>query len=459
MNAVGWKGWKRSSDRGKIKPQSGVGRGGQVKPSLFSDASRPCPYVVRDPQRMGRSIAVTVGDYSGCVWDLERGRLLRRLGDLGTAFTCLTVTPSGEHLMTGSLDGVITLWNAKTLKSQTQLQTKTGITSLALTPDGKRILAGSLDGTITLWDLETGQTQTFKEHSNQVRTIAISPDGKQAIVGYTNWSAILWDLETRRRIHTLKPHGLMLTASFSPEGRWAASFTKDRIVIWDLKAGQRVQVVEYRDLYRLCPVKAYPLPRAIAAVSHDGKYVITISTNWNGRLWKIKINREIHVVKRPWTLRDNHSTFFHEKISSIAVSQNEKQMMAGLLNGEAILWDLETGRRLHTLRGHSGSIFSILLLHGGEFAVTAAKDRTLCLWNIKTGKLDAKIKGQGHTDWVKVTALSQDGRQAITGSQDNTAIVWDLEHGRHIHTLKGHTNWVFDAAVSSNRMLRRNEAQ
>src|SRR6267378_1697431 len=62
------------------------------------------------------------------------------------------------------------------------------VTSVAFSPDGKHIISGSSDKTIQMWDAETGKAvgAPFKGHTGQVNSVAFSPDGKHIISGCRN---------------------------------------------------------------------------------------------------------------------------------------------------------------------------------------------------------------------------------------------------------------------------------
>src|SRR5262249_35092453 len=48
----------------------------------------------------------------------------------------------------------------------------------------------------------------------------------------------------------------------------------------------------------------------------------------------------------------------------------------------------------------------------------------------------------GHTESVHRIAFSPDGRRALSAAKDNTIRLWDVATGKEIRRLEGHTNWV-----------------
>ncbi len=77
------------------------------------------------------------------------------------------------------------------------------------------------------------------------------------------------------------------------------------------------------------------------------------------------------------------------------------------------------------------------VLADGRRAVSGSWDGTLRLWDLETGKSLRTL--EGHTDWVSAVAVLADGRRALSGSEDGTLRLWDLETGESLRTLEGHT--------------------
>jgi WD40 repeat protein len=73
-------------------------------------------------------------------------------------------------------------------------------------------------------------------------------------------------------------------------------------------------------------------------------------------------------------------------------------------------------------------------------------DRTVKVWELESGRLLRSL--EGHTDWVRAVAVSPDGRFIVSGSDDRTVKVWELESGRLLRSLEGHTGRVRAVAVS-----------
>ena len=77
-----------------------------------------------------------------------------------------------------------------------------------------------------------------------------------------------------------------------------------------------------------------------------------------------------------------------------------------------------------TLRGHTDDITALALSAKGDRLVSASDDKTLKVWNLRTGALLRTLKG--HTATVISVAISPNGDRAVSGSKGELKF-WDLK--------------------------------
>ena len=80
---------------------------------------------------------------------------------------------------------------------------------------------------------------------------------------------------------------------------------------------------------------------------------------------------------------------------------------------------------LRRLEGHSGFLQDAALTNNGGYALSASWDRSIRLWNLKTGACLAKFLG--HEKDVLSVAFSPDNRHVVSGSRDNKLKVWNVK--------------------------------
>ena len=69
------------------------------------------------------------------------------------------------------------------------------------------------------------------------------------------------------------------------------------------------------------------------------------------------------------------------------------------------------------------------------------------IWDAETGERLHTLPGHRHP--VSALAFSPDGRRLVSASFDRRLIVWDAETGKPLHTLRGHDGLVFGVDFGS----------
>jgi len=124
------------------------------------------------------------------------------------------------------------------------------------------------------------------------------------------------------------------------------------------------------------------------------------------------------------------------------------------------VWDSKTGKEKRKILGQigkgSGEIYAIALSPdekwlavGGMLAGENNRDIACAIriYNYHTGKLIKVLKS--HTDVVLDLSYSPDGKYLISGSSDNTAKIWDAKtwNTEPLDTLIHHTNFVYAVKI------------
>ena len=109
-----------------------------------------------------------------------------------------------------------------------------------------------------------------------------------------------------------------------------------------------------------------------------------------------------------------------KRLVSASITRREKNypIAAGLK-----VWDLQNGKELFELNGHSNRIYCVAISPDGRYIASGSFDKTLRLWDAIKGKL-LHTSAQ-HKSWVTGVAFSTDGKRVISASADGTIKTWD----------------------------------
>jgi WD40 repeat protein len=122
------------------------------------------------------------------------------------------------------------------------------------------------------------------------------------------------------------------------------------------------------------------------------------------------------------------------------------------------LWDLESGKEIHRLTGHTDYVFSVTFSPDGRLGLSGGADGAVCLWNLENGKMIRRfqiLKNQSkeqadYEQYITSVIFSPDGHQALFGAGDSTIRLWDMKAWKEIRRFKGHSEQVNSVAFSPN---------
>jgi WD40 repeat protein/serine/threonine protein kinase/tetratricopeptide (TPR) repeat protein len=145
--------------------------------------------------------------------------------------------------------------------------------------------------------------------------------------------------------------------------------------------------------------------------------------------------------------RSNQSFVGHTGlIMSLAVNADGSRIVSGGTDKSIKLWDVRTGKETRTIVGHANTVSSVAFSLDGKKIASGSYDGTAKIWDATTGEIISTLNG--NTGWVFCVAFSPDSKQLVCGNQDHSYQLWDVATEQKTVTLTGHKNIGWSVAFS-----------
>ena len=367
---------------------------------------------------------IASGDSDGCVkiWDSETGREYRSFPEEMDDVCSVEFSRDNSILYAGLESGRIQKWDiirgekAGTLTGHTK-----AVNSVSVSPDDTMAVSASWDGKLILWDLESGLKLKILSTDETCRAALFSPDGKSILCTAGN-DLKLRDIETGKEIRVFSGHRDSVTsAAISPDGRFALSGSTDKTVrLWNMSDGHLIRTIDgFTDVSFMTGI--------IVSFSPTGKYFLTGSDEKTVQLWETGSGREVK------TFAGNESG-----ISSAKYSPDGHHIVSA--SGDVVwIFDVMGGADVRTLSGHISPVYTAVLSPDAALCVSGSSDDNLKFWDILQGRMSHVTEEVSKpSQWsvpvsMNASAFSSDGRYIITGS--DIFALWDVETGEAVHYL------------------------
>jgi WD40 repeat protein len=148
------------------------------------------------------------------IWDVRTHSNVANLDPCTAGVSGLRFLANGTDLVAASLDGRLR-WFRVHYNSRSRsygvdfynqlLVDESGITTCASSLDMARLITGCLDGAVTVWGADNASRikDLKQDHPSAVYAVALSPDGKIAAAGCADGLVRVWSVETGAVIATL----------------------------------------------------------------------------------------------------------------------------------------------------------------------------------------------------------------------------------------------------------------
>ena len=367
------------------------------------------------------------------VVDLRNPVRKAELDDGGFTTSVGAISPDGQRVFLGGIDGVGRLWYVNTDRVGLELRADQSlITSVGFHPDGQHMISGSTDGSVRVW--ATGARSQLPTSS--IHSPVATSDGSIATLE-RNGVTHVWDGHTgelKGTFGTPTEEGWSSPAiAISPHGDLVASAARGNVEVWDTSDGRRRV-----NLTVWSPSEGSDQPTTevnALAFSPDGRNLAVAVDDGSVRIYPIS-GRRIPRVPRFFVWSAPNGWPF-----SLDFDARGDRLAVGYTDG-LVVWDTQgAGRELQSFEPRGGSagaapvVLDVALSADGTRLISATSEQVIRIWDVATGRPSQVLEGQAGSG--SSAAFNEAGDLAVTGSDEGVARVWDLRTGTVRATFRG----------------------
>lgn len=369
------------------------------------------------------------------VWDIRNLRLTHNLKGHGSPISAVSfygsLGDSDWRLASGSEDGKLISWDLVAGKQKYVLQNHANtVTSLYWTSSGEALLSGGRDKIVSIW-----------HDSNLTSTIPIMEEVESigVIGGYIY-------VLSPKSIRTLS-----LTAEVISELKLESDEAEFVRVLNTGNTSELVYVLLSDQSIYSYTVDGNGILKHSKTFSTNHNEVIDLLP-YKRKLVLATNSKDLRIANLDENLLEFTPLTGHKDIV-LAISVLGRWLLSGGKDREARLWDLETGECKVVFSGHTGPVGAVSLSTGSDipqFALTGSQDLTVKKWGADGQAIYTR---KAHDKDINAIDVSSNNVNFATGSQDRTIKVWNTETGDVVGILKGHKRGVWSVKFGYNNTL------
>jgi WD40 repeat protein len=313
----------------------------------------------------GNFLATSGADSTLRIWDLNRNKEIHK-HDFDSAGMWFSVfSPSGDKILGVNKNNQAFVWEWPD-KEPVFLNGHKAIIEWAWFLDENTVVTSALDSTVRIWNTSGRNLHVIKP-GGKLFSMAVSKSKTRIAVGSENGEIFMIDKDGQIMYSFDGHEKEVIYLDFSPDEKNLVSAAKDgKAIIWDLVHNNQ------RVLDRITCASYYDCSVNSAKFSHNGKFVVTTSSDRTARVWSV--DGKLFCTLSGHSDNVNYAEFSPNDLMIVTVSDDHMVK----------LWS-HSGAEIATYSGHGGPVWEAIFEKTINKFYTCSADGTVRIWLTPTG--------------------------------------------------------------------------
>ncbi|KAE8633938.1 hypothetical protein XENTR_v10002156 [Xenopus tropicalis] len=380
-------------------------------------------------------------DYQLKLWETSRGSLLGSIS-FPYPLACTTFHPRGHVVAVGSWDGKITVLRLENWEKTAVLCGSSSVRAVSFSQDGKWLISGSLDGWVSLWAWEAQvQLSHFKAHSGSTLTCSFLQQGKYLLTGGEDSKVQVWSGGLGRllgRVDGEIKNSSAISLAVSPSRQLlAVGYHTGTVSVYSVDLGDLVAQTSIEDVTILC----------VAWLSEE--VLVTGTSDSLVRVWKISSGQFTCQL-----MLKEHQRFVQAlAVSSKLLASASGDVSVCLWSLNSLLNSVSPPSPASVLQGHSAAVTCCSFSRNGKLLATGSQDRSVLCWDVSLIPPSVvHALPSCHRDWVTACSWT-DADMLVSCSGDGSVCLWDIQREERLLDFAGHQSAVSSAICMGERVI------